>query len=110
MTTEAALAKLRLGTSGWSYNDWVGPFYASGTRPADFESAAPALASHAPKVVTELSVADMYASMHAPAANRPEGPAWAPAAGPELERVFKTWPRLLPPIRAAIVALLAIAE
>ena len=27
---------LRLGTSSWSSEDWVGPFYPSGTRPADF--------------------------------------------------------------------------
>ena len=27
---------LRLGTQGWNYNAWVGPFYPSGTRPQDF--------------------------------------------------------------------------
>lgn len=28
--------KLLLGTQGWNYPDWVGPFYPSGTRPKDF--------------------------------------------------------------------------
>lgn len=27
---------LRIGTQGWNYDAWVGPFYPSGTRPADF--------------------------------------------------------------------------
>lgn len=27
---------LHLGTSGWSYKDWVGPFYADGSAPKDF--------------------------------------------------------------------------
>lgn len=27
---------IRVGTSGWSYNDWVPAFYAPGTRPGDF--------------------------------------------------------------------------
>ena len=27
---------MRLGTQGWNYAAWVGPFYPSGTRPADF--------------------------------------------------------------------------
>jgi uncharacterized protein YecE (DUF72 family) len=27
---------LRLGTQGWNYPDWVGPFFPPGTRPADF--------------------------------------------------------------------------
>jgi uncharacterized protein YecE (DUF72 family) len=31
-----ARAALRLGTQGWNYDAWVGPFYPSGTRPADF--------------------------------------------------------------------------
>jgi uncharacterized protein YecE (DUF72 family) len=30
--------KLRLGTSGWSYKDWVGPFYPPGTAPGSFLS------------------------------------------------------------------------
>jgi len=29
-------AKIRVGTQGWNYDAWVGPFYPSGTRPADF--------------------------------------------------------------------------
>jgi uncharacterized protein YecE (DUF72 family) len=28
--------KIRLGTQGWNYDAWVGPFYPAGTRPADF--------------------------------------------------------------------------
>ena len=27
---------IRLGTSGWSYKDWLGPFYPPGTRPRDY--------------------------------------------------------------------------
>ncbi|UCG33151.1 MAG: DUF72 domain-containing protein [Phycisphaerales bacterium] len=27
---------IRIGTSGWSYRDWVGPFYPKGTRPSDY--------------------------------------------------------------------------
>jgi uncharacterized protein YecE (DUF72 family) len=27
---------LRIGTQGWNYTDWVGPFYPEGTRPARF--------------------------------------------------------------------------
>ena len=30
------MAVIRLGTQGWNYDDWVGPFYPSGTRAADF--------------------------------------------------------------------------
>jgi uncharacterized protein YecE (DUF72 family) len=29
---------IRIGTSGWAYDDWVGPFYPPGTRPADYLS------------------------------------------------------------------------
>jgi uncharacterized protein YecE (DUF72 family) len=29
-------AKLHIGTQGWNYDAWVGPFYPEGTRPADF--------------------------------------------------------------------------
>ena len=29
-------ARFRIGTQGWNYDAWVGPFYPSGTRPADF--------------------------------------------------------------------------
>jgi uncharacterized protein YecE (DUF72 family) len=30
--------RIRLGTQGWNYDAWVGPFYPSGTRPADYLS------------------------------------------------------------------------
>lgn len=29
-------ARIRLGTQGWNYPDWVGPFFPEGTRAADF--------------------------------------------------------------------------
>ena len=29
------MARFVHGTAGWSYRDWVGPFYPSGTRSAD---------------------------------------------------------------------------
>ena len=29
-------AAIRIGTQGWNYKDWVGPFYPGGTRPADY--------------------------------------------------------------------------
>src|SRR3954471_14942943 len=29
-------ARIRIGTQGWNYDAWVGPFYPSGTRPADY--------------------------------------------------------------------------
>src|SRR3954470_13370708 len=29
-------ARIRLGTQGWNYDAWVGPFYPEGTKPADF--------------------------------------------------------------------------
>ena len=29
-------APFRIGTQGWNYDAWVGPFYPSGTRPADY--------------------------------------------------------------------------
>jgi len=32
----AGLARLMIGTSGWSYKDWEGPFYPEGVRPADY--------------------------------------------------------------------------
>jgi uncharacterized protein YecE (DUF72 family) len=31
-------APIRLGSQGWNYDAWVGPFYPDGTRPADFLS------------------------------------------------------------------------
>ena len=27
---------IRIGTQGWNYDAWVGPFYPSGTRPSEF--------------------------------------------------------------------------
>jgi uncharacterized protein YecE (DUF72 family) len=30
------LPKLRVGCSGWSYEDWVGPFYPKGAKPKDY--------------------------------------------------------------------------
>jgi uncharacterized protein YecE (DUF72 family) len=36
-TSETAThGRLRLGTQGWNYPAWVGPFYPEGTRPAEF--------------------------------------------------------------------------
>ncbi len=32
----AMTATIRVGTQGWNYDAWVGPFYPPGTRPADF--------------------------------------------------------------------------
>ena len=29
-------SRLRLGTQGWNYDAWVGPFYPPGTRPAEY--------------------------------------------------------------------------
>jgi uncharacterized protein YecE (DUF72 family) len=29
-------ARIRIGTQGWNYDAWVGPFYPSGTRPAEY--------------------------------------------------------------------------
>src|SRR3979411_2195622 len=29
-------AHVRIGTQGWNYDAWVGPFYPVGTRPADY--------------------------------------------------------------------------
>ncbi|MFP4126002.1 MAG: DUF72 domain-containing protein [Alphaproteobacteria bacterium] len=31
-----ALAEIRIGTSGWHYDHWVGAFYPAGTKPEDF--------------------------------------------------------------------------
>jgi uncharacterized protein YecE (DUF72 family) len=31
-------APFRIGTQGWNYDAWVGPFYPSGTRPADYHT------------------------------------------------------------------------
>jgi uncharacterized protein YecE (DUF72 family) len=31
-------AAIRIGTSGWSYDDWVGPFYPAGTAAGDYLS------------------------------------------------------------------------
>ena len=35
---EAARGAIRIGTQGWNYDAWVGPFYPSGTRAGDFLS------------------------------------------------------------------------
>lgn len=32
----AARASVRIGTQGWNYDAWVGPFYPEGTRPTEF--------------------------------------------------------------------------
>jgi uncharacterized protein YecE (DUF72 family) len=32
----AMTSRLRLGTQGWNYDAWVGPFYPEGTRPAEY--------------------------------------------------------------------------
>ncbi|HZF71945.1 MAG TPA: DUF72 domain-containing protein, partial [Gemmatimonadaceae bacterium] len=29
-------AEIHIGTQGWNYDAWVGPFYPEGTRPSDF--------------------------------------------------------------------------
>src|SRR5882757_4160721 len=29
-------ARIRIGTQGWNYDAWVGPFYPEGTRPAEY--------------------------------------------------------------------------
>ncbi len=34
--SDSAREELRIGTSGWSYKDWVGPFYADGTSQGEF--------------------------------------------------------------------------
>lgn len=38
MSASSAHARIRIGTQGWNYDAWVGPFYPLGTRPADFLS------------------------------------------------------------------------
>ena len=30
------MARIRIGTQGWNYDAWVGPFYPAGTRPPDY--------------------------------------------------------------------------
>ena len=32
----AVRSRIHIGTQGWNYDAWVGPFYPDGTRPADF--------------------------------------------------------------------------
>src|SRR3954465_12212546 len=34
--TGTGRARIRIGTQGWNYEAWVGPFYPPATRPADF--------------------------------------------------------------------------
>src|SRR6185437_14394622 len=29
-------ARIRIGTQGWNYDDWIGTFYPARTKPADF--------------------------------------------------------------------------
>ena len=29
-------AEIHIGTQGWNYDAWVGPFYPTGTRPSEF--------------------------------------------------------------------------
>ncbi len=36
MAREAGAKTIRIGTQGWNYDAWVGPFYPPSTRPADF--------------------------------------------------------------------------
>ncbi len=36
MSQDAPAARIRVGTQGWNYDAWVGPFYPPATRPADF--------------------------------------------------------------------------
>src|SRR5262245_53378314 len=36
MSERRASARIRIGTQGWNYDAWVGPFYPVGTRPTDF--------------------------------------------------------------------------
>jgi uncharacterized protein YecE (DUF72 family) len=36
LNTEKPVDTRRVGTQGWNYGAWVGPFYPPGTRPADF--------------------------------------------------------------------------
>jgi uncharacterized protein YecE (DUF72 family) len=36
VTKDTLAEKIHTGTSGWSYKDWVGPFYAEGTVPGDY--------------------------------------------------------------------------
>ena len=32
----AMSAEIHIGTQGWNYDAWVGPFYPTGTRPSEF--------------------------------------------------------------------------
>src|SRR5213593_685386 len=36
MMRGGAMNEIHIGTMGWSYPDWVGPFYPAGARPANF--------------------------------------------------------------------------
>jgi uncharacterized protein YecE (DUF72 family) len=36
MPTDEAKKKIHVGCSGWSYEDWVGPFYPKESKPKDF--------------------------------------------------------------------------
>ena len=53
---------IRIGTQGWNYDAWVGPFYQLGTRPADFLSVY-ARAFATVEVTTPGGLAWAYASV-----------------------------------------------
>ena len=55
--------RIRLGTSGWSYDDWVGPFYPKGTAKADYLAAA--IRQIAARTAVVVFVNNPYAG-HAP--------------------------------------------
>src|SRR4051812_2772782 len=38
MSDGRTTARIRIGTQGWNYDAWIGPFFPSGTRPVDFLS------------------------------------------------------------------------
>ena len=38
MTDGRPTSRIRIGTQGWNYDAWIGPFFPSGTRPVDFLS------------------------------------------------------------------------
>src|SRR4029079_7868301 len=49
-------AEIHIGTQGWNYDAWVGPFYPTGTRPSDF------LTVYARSVVSVRGYSTFYAS------------------------------------------------
>jgi uncharacterized protein YecE (DUF72 family) len=54
-SSDEASSKVRIGTSGWSYDDWVGPFYPPGTKAGDY------LGSYAERFRTVEVDASFYA-------------------------------------------------